>query len=456
MAEAGPGRTAEPVRPRRGFPEGYLWGAGTSALQHEGSPLADGAGQSIMYRWAHTPGRVPAGQDFDVSADFYRRFRDDVRLMRQIGLRAYNFSTAWSRIVPDGRGRINPRGLDFYDALVDTLLEAEIAPLCNLYVFDHPAELEDRGGWLNRDMARWFSDYASVVYERLGDRVQYWTTMCEPRFLSHVGHVVGSHPPEKTDITGGLRVLHHLLLGQGHAVQAFRAGGAKGRIGGQHLLIPVAAASDDERDIAAAERVDAYLNLSALDPQWRGAYPQVLIDWYGAAWPADGVGDHDLETIAAPVDFLGVDYYLSLTVRHSVSDPTGLFNAGLQMAPVAGRTDADGLRTALNWARDHYRNPPILLLEVGQAGHDTVNGDEVDDVARQLHLHDMLAGTHQAIQDGVDVRGSFVWSLLDGWEFGKGLSERYGLVHVDYRTQRRTVKRSGRWYRRTIARNGWG
>ncbi|XVQ15645.1 glycoside hydrolase family 1 protein [Spirillospora sp. CA-255316] len=297
-----------------------------------GLPLADGAGQSIMHRWAHAPKRVPTGQDFDVSADFYHRFRDDVRLMRQLGLRAYNFQTAWSRILPDDRGRINPRGLDFYDALVDALLEAEIVPLCNLYVFDHPAELEDRGGWLNRDMSQWFSDYATVVYARLGDRVQYWTTMCEPRFLSQVGHVVGTHPPEKTDITDGLRALHHLLLGQGHAVQAFRASGAQGQIGSQHPLIPVTAATDDERDIAAAERADAYLNLSALDPQWRGAYPQVLIDWYGATWPADAVRDHDLEAIAAPVDFLGIDYYLSLTVQHDTSNPKGLFNADLQMA----------------------------------------------------------------------------------------------------------------------------
>jgi beta-glucosidase len=253
---------AEPVPQRRDFPRGYLWGAGTSALQHEGSPLADGAGQSIMYRWAHTPGRVPAGQDFDVSADFYHRFRDDIELMRRLGLRAYNFQTAWSRILPGGTGPINPRGLDFYDTLVDALLEAGIAPLCNLYVFDHPADLEDRGGWLNRDMSQWFSDYAAVVYERLGDRVQYWTTMCEPRFLSHVGHVVGTHPPERTNIAAGLRALHHLLLGQGRVVEVFRASGAKGQIGGQHLLIPVTAASDDERDIAAAERADAYLNLS--------------------------------------------------------------------------------------------------------------------------------------------------------------------------------------------------
>jgi len=407
-----------------------------------------------MYRWAHSPGRVPDGEDFDVSADFYHRFRDDIRLMRELGLRAYNFETAWSRVLPDGTGRVNRRGLDFYDALVDALLDAGIAPLCNLYVFDHPVELEDRGGWLNRDMATWFADYSAIVYERLGDRVRYWTTMCEPRFLSHVGYVVGTHPPEKSDISAGIRALHHLLLGQGYAVEAFRASGAAGAIGGQHLVIPVTAASNDERDLAAAERTEAYLNLSALDPQWRGAYPQVLVDWYGTAWPADAVRDRDLRTIAAPVDFLGVDYYLRLTVKYDDSDPKGLFNAALQATPAGGQTDGAGLRTALNWVRDRYQNPPVLLLEIGKATHDTITDGKVNDTARLLHLQDMLAGTHHAIQDGVDVRGSFIWSFLDGWEFDHGLSERYGLIHVDYETQHRTVKASGRWYTQTIARNG--
>lgn len=189
--------------------------------------------------------------------------------------------------MPDGTGRVNPRGLGFYDALVDALLDAGIAPLCNLYVFDHPVELEDRGGWLNRDMATWFGDYSAIVYERLGDRVEYWTTMCEPRFLSHVGHAVGAHLPGKSDISAGMRALHHLLLGQGHAVEAFRASGAAGRIGGQRLVIPVTAASDGERDLAA-ERTAAYFN---------------------------AIQDRDLKTIVAPVDFLGVDYYLRLTVK---------------------------------------------------------------------------------------------------------------------------------------------
>jgi beta-glucosidase len=444
-----------PVAPTpRRFPEGYLWGAGTSALQHEGSPLADGATPSIMHRWAHTSGRVPPGQDFDVSADFYRRFRTDIDLMRHLGLNAYNFQTAWTRVLPEGSGRVNEPGLAFYDALVDALLDADIAPLCNLYVFDHPVPLEDRGGWLNRDMAGWFADYAATVYARLGDRVRYWTTMCEPRFLSHVGYVVGTHPPEKNNVTDGLRALHHLLLGHGRAVEAFRANGATGHIGGQHLFIPVTAASADERDVAAAERTNAYLNLAALDPQQRGSYPDILVDWYQDSWPTDAVHDGDLRTIATPTDFLGIDYYLQLTVRHDPSDPAGLFNAGLKATPTGGHTDGTGLRDALHQIRNRYHNPPTLLLEIGKPTDDTVEDGQVHDTERVQHLQQMLTAAHQAIEDGVDLRGSFVWSFLDGWEFDRGLSQRYGLVHVDYHTQRRTVKASGHWYAATIANRG--
>lgn len=436
------------------FPKDFLWGAGTSALQHEGSPLVDGAGQSVMYRWAHTSDKMSLGQNFDVSADFYHRFRDDIKLMRQIGLKAYNFEVSWSRIMPNGVGEINQPGLDFYDRLVDELLEANIMPLCNLYVFDHPAVLEDQGGWLNRDMAGWFADYSAAVFDRLGDRVEYWTTMCEPRFLSHMGYVVGAHPPEKTDISEGLRALHHLLLAQGRAVQAFRASGAKGQIGNQHLTIPISAASDSKADVAAAQRANAYFNLIALDPQHFGHYPPELIDWYGADWPTNAIYDGDMTIISTPMDFFGMDYYMGLTIKHDEPNAAGLFNGGLKTTPAGGQTNGAGVHTALTWVRERYNNPPILLLEIGKAGDDKVVKGEIKDTERIAHLKDMLTGAYKAIQEGVDLRGSFVWSFLDGWEFDKGLSDRYGLVYVDYKTGQRIIKASGHWYGEVINANG--
>lgn len=437
------------------FPKGFLWGAGCSGLQHEGSPLADGASQSIMYRWAHTPGKVPEGGTFDVSADFYRRFRSDIKLMRELNLRAYNFEVHWPRILPEGTGRVNQRGLDFYDRLVDEFLKTGIAPLCNLYVFDHPAALQDRGGWLNRDSAEWFAQYASILFDRLGDRVKYWTTICELHFLNHMSCVAGALPPELRDLSASLRANHHLLLGQGRAVQAFRASRAKGQIGNQHAVIPVKPASASEEDVAAAGRANAYFNLLALDSQLRGMYPQELIDWYGAKWPSDIVAPGDMVTISTQMDFFGMDYYFSWIVQNDLSNAMGPLSADLQARVVGAKGTGGGLREALAWVRERYGDRPILLLEIGSAVEDTVDHGRVNDSARLAYIRDLLTGAHRAISDGVDLRGSFIWSFLDGWEFGRGLSSRYGLVYVDYQTQDRIVKDSGRWYRDMIAANSF-
>lgn len=438
------------------FPKGFLWGAGTSALQHEGSPIADGAGPSAMYRWAHTPGKVPTGGSLDVSADFYNRFQSDIRLMRSLGLQAYNFETGWSRVVPDGTGRINERGLDFYDRLVDELLKAQIVPLCNLFVFDHPQAAQDRGGWLNRDCASWFAEYAMAVFARLGDRVAYWTTICELQILNHNSYVAGQFPPEQRDLQSSLRANHHLLLGQGLAVQAFRASGAKGQIGNQHLVVPIRPGSNSETDTAASQRTNAYFNLLATDAQMRGAYPVDLVNWYGKKWPHDAILSDDLKTIATPIDFFGMDYYFDLTVRDDPAAIPAVDSADLKAKVEFVMPTGQGLRDALVWVRDRYGKIPIYLLEIGIQIEDNVENGRVNDLARVRYFSDLLSGAHRAIGEGVDLRACFIWSFLDGWEFNNGLSYRYGLVYVDYETQERIIKASGHWYRDLIASNGFG
>jgi beta-glucosidase len=437
------------------FPDGFLWGAGTSGLQHEGSPLADGAGESAMYRWAHEGVKkrvaqpdwfTPPIETFDVSADFYRRYRSDIQLMRQMNLRAYNFEVYWPRILPEGTGRVNEAGLDFYDRLVDEFLKADIAPLCNLYVFDHPAVLEERGGWLNRDMAEWFADYAAVLYKRLGDRVPYWSTICEiPIIVAFTSGAIGP----KRSATEHLRATHHLLLGQGRAVQAFRASGARGQIGNQHNWHYIRPASDKEEDIAATRRANSHSNLLYLDSQLRGEYPKDLIELYGAKWPTDAIKEGDLATVSTRIDFIGLDYYHQQVVRH---DPQG---GELQIQTLREHGGAEGIYQALTQLRERYGETPVFVLEIGHAVEDTVKNGQVDDPERLECIRDVLTGLHRAIRAGVDVRGCFVWSLFDGWEFGWGLSRRYGLVHVDFETQQRMVKASGRWYRDMIGANGF-
>jgi beta-glucosidase len=447
------------------FPDGFLWGAATSGMQHEGSILADGAGESAMRRWATsaTDAKKPAEPSWmtpplhtlDDTADFYRRYESDVAVMREMGLSIYSFEVTWPRIMPNGAGALNEVGLAFYDRLVDLFLEAGIAPLCNLYVFDHPACLEDAGGWRERDMADHFANYATVLFERLGDRVAYWSTICEiPLVGFFTSGTIGGH---KLNASYALRTTHHVLLGQGRAVEAFRASGASGQIGNQHVVSILKPASDDDRDLAAARRAHASSNLLYLDPQMRGSYPAELIKSYGDAWPDDAIRDEDLSTISAPIDYFGLDYGVVGAVEHDPSPDAGPL-AFRSIDPVSASQQkeavGDGAYEALRWIDDTY-GLPVMILEFGCPVDAGVVDGRVDDHERTSYFHDYLAGVHRAIADGVDVRGAIVWSFLDGWEFGYGLSLRYGLVHVDFDTQERVVKDSARWLTTTIAANGF-
>ncbi|HEX9894439.1 MAG TPA: GH1 family beta-glucosidase [Gemmatimonadales bacterium] len=443
----------DPIR----FPAGFLWGAATSAYQIEGSPLADGAGASIWHRFSHTPGRTANGDTGDIACDHYRRYAGDVGLMKELGLGAYRFSLAWGRLLPEGVGPINRAGLGFYDRLVDLLLEQGIQSMITLYHWDLPAALDDRGGWLNRDIAQWFADYARVAVEALGDRVSYWVTLNEPWVVTDGGYFHGVLAPGHQSRFEAPIASHHLLLAHGTAMQAIRAEG--GRQAGLVVnLEPKYPASDSAEDIQATGRADAYMNRQYLDPVFRGEYPAELSELFADAWP--GWPDRDFELIRQPLDFLGINYYTRAVTRH---DPgVELTRAATVPQPRQTHTAMDwevrpeSLTDVLLWVRQRYGSLPLFVTENGAAFYDppVANGPQVDDPLRVAYLADHLRAAAQAVAQGVDLRGYFAWSLLDNFEWSEGYSKRFGLIHVDFETQRRTPKASARFYADVIRSNG--
>jgi beta-glucosidase len=443
--------------PPGSFPPGFLWGAATSAYQIEGSPLADGAGPSNWHRFAHTPGRTRSGETGDVACDHYRRFADDVRLMRELGLRAYRFSIAWSRVMPDGRGAVNGTGLDFYSRLVDRLLEHGIRPCATLFHWDWPAALDDDGGWLNPESPKWFADYASIVFRALADRVPMWMTINEPWVVVDAGYLHGVHAPGRRSAAEARVAAHHLLLAHGEAVRACRAetDGAVGLVVNLEPKVPASASVDD---LAATNRADAYMNRQFLDPVFLGRYPEELRGIFGEAWrdpPAD-----ELRVIGEPIDFLGINYYTRGLVRRD--DAALPLRARPVPAPADRVTETgwevhpESLTGVLRWVKERYGSIPLYVTENGAAFADppTAEGGRVADPRRVEYLRLHLRAAAAAIDAGVDLRGYFAWSLLDNFEWAQGYSMRFGIVHVDFATQRRTLKDSALFYRDVIATNG--
>ncbi|MFL5385149.1 MAG: GH1 family beta-glucosidase [Longimicrobiaceae bacterium] len=439
------------------FPEGFLWGAATSAYQIEGSPLADGAGPSIWQRFSHSPGRTHEGQTGDVACDHYRRYRDDVRLMAELGLNAYRFSISWSRLLPEGTGRVNEAGLGFYDRLVDALLEHGIRPNATLYHWDLPAALDDRGGWLNRDVADWFAEYARVAFRRLGDRVPMWATLNEPWVVTDGGYLHGALAPGHRNLFEAPIASHNLLRAHGAAVQAYRAE-AREQIGIVVNLEPKVSATERSEDLEATRRADAYFNRQYLDPVFFGTYPHELADIFGEAWPEHPADDMAL--IRQPIDFLGINYYTRGVTKH---DPSHLpVQNGTVRQPDHTYTETGwevyppALTDLLLWVRGRYGALPLYITENGAAFYDPpkpVDG-VVEDPLRIAYYRDHLRAAHDAIRQGVDLRGYFAWSLLDNYEWSLGYTKRFGLVHVDFETQRRTPKSSARFYSDVIRSNG--
>jgi beta-glucosidase len=438
------------------FPSDFVWGAATSAYQIEGSPLANGAGPSIWHRFAHLPGKIEGGDHGDIACDHYRRFADDIALMRELGIGAYRFSISWSRVLPDGTGRINQRGLDFYRRLVDLLLEHHIQPSVTLYHWDLPQALEDRGGWAASDMPTWFADYARLMFRTLGDRVPQWVTINEPWVIFDNGYVTGTHAPGRTDWNEAAQVSLNMLRSHGAAVAAFRAE-SKAEIGWVVNLVPIDPATDLPADRDAAHRMDAYLNRHFLDPVIFGKYPDELRAMFGAAWPQ--IAAADATQITAPIDFIGINYYLRLYVADDAAagPPQARIVAPANRPRTATGWEIHpaGLDRTLRWVRERYGNIPLYITENGAAFDDRANKNgDVDDAERVKYLRDHLHAAGEAIAAGVDLRGYFVWSLLDNFEWASGFSKRFGIVRVDYESQRRIPKSSARFYAKVIRTGG--
>ncbi len=431
------------------FPLNFLWGAATASYQIEGAWDEDGKGESIWDRFSHTPGKIEDKSTGDVACDHYHRYLDDVALMHHLGLKAYRFSTAWTRVLPAGRGRINPAGLDFYDHLVDALCAAEIEPFLTLYHWDLPYTLHEQGGWMDRNVAYAFADYAALMVKRLGDRVKYWATFNEPSVIMFDGYLVGEHAPGMQDPKVAYQVGHHLMLAHGLAVQAMRGVAPRlnyGIVLNQWMADP---ASDNPADIAAAKAAWDRNELLFLDVIFKGHYPPQVYEMVGDNMPEIKAGD--MAIIAQKLDYLGLNYYSrNLVSAEGTIDPV----PGSEYTEMGWEVCAPALRRLLNKINNEYNLPPIYITENGAAFKDEVSPDgKIHDEHRLDYLRQHFIQTCLAMQDGVDVRGYFVWSLLDNFEWAHGYTKRFGLIRVDYDTQERILKDSGEWYSTVIESN---
>ena len=450
-ARAGSGQ--ESIR----FPSDFRWGVATAAYQIEGAVAEDGRTPSIWDTFSRVPGAVVNGDTGDQACDHYHRSDEDVALMADLGVGWYRFSVAWPRVRPDG-GPTNPAGLAFYDRLVDQLLARGIEPWLTLYHWDLPQALEDAGGWTQRDTAERFAEYAVTTHDALGDRVSVWSTHNEPWCAAFLGYSAGVHAPGRRDGADGLRAAHHLLLGHGLATTELRARGADTLGITLNLTVADPADPDDPADVDAARRVDALQNRVFLDPITRAEYPQDLLDDTEHLGWTDVVLDGDLETIAAPIDVLGVNYYHgdSVTARFGdgrtgsspfVGSQVSTTIRDLPLTAMGWEVQPEGLTRLLLRLHEEHPDLPLVVTENGAAYDDVVGPDgTVDDPDRLAYIADHLRAVHAARAAGADVRGYFAWSLLDNFEWAEGYARRFGLVHVDYASQRRTPKASARWY----------
>jgi len=441
-----------PNLPLSAFPPDFVWGAATAAFQIEGAATEDGRGESVWDRFCATPGKVRNGDNGAIACDFYHRYRDDIALMRELGIDAFRLSIAWPRIIPGGRGPVNEKGLDFYDRLIDELLGNGITPYVTLFHWDTPQPIEDEGGWPARSTVDAFGAYVEAVADRLGDRVGHWITHNEPWVVSWVGHGWGHHAPGRTSEADALATAHHLLLSHGRAVQILRELSPKSEVGITLNLDYAYAAGDDEGDEQAAAWVDGFHNRWFLDPIFKGAYPADMVEAWRDVLPT--IEDGDLETISVPIDFLGVNNYTSPLVA---ADTDGSRSRIVRRADV-DRTDMgwevvpDGLRDVLlRLARD-YSPKGIYVTENGAAYPDVRGHDgSVGDPERQSYFEGYIGAAAEAAASGVPLKGYFAWSLLDNFEWAWGYWKRFGLVYVDFPTLERVPKGSFYWYRDLIA-----
>lgn len=434
------------------FPKDFLWGAATSSYQIEGAWNEDGKGPNIWDEFTHSPGNVKNGDTGDVACDHYRRYREDVALMKSLNLDAYRFSISWARLLPEGVGRVNEAGVDFYSRLVDEFLAAGIKPVPTLYHWDLPLALQRRGGWPNIEIADWFAEYAELCFRRLGDRIDTWITLNEPQVVAAAGHKGGQHAPGHKDERECYLAGHSLLLAHGRAVERLRGLQPDHRIGITIDLAPVYPATESNENRAAAER-SSELNGWFFDPIFHGDYPALMRELLGDVLPA--FTDDQRRLVRQPLDFVGVNNYSRSIVKH---DPSVPVTEAARVAPVNPVTAMDweiypdALGTVLRWVHDRCSPAAIYVTENGAAFDDQPDASgRVEDENRRTFFRDYIASAHSALESGVPFRGYFAWSLLDNFEWAEGYTKRFGIVRVDFETQERTPKRSADWYAQLAA-----
>ncbi|HME35135.1 MAG TPA: GH1 family beta-glucosidase [Candidatus Sulfotelmatobacter sp.] len=445
------------------FPKGFFWGTATAAYQIEGAWNEDGKGESIWDRFAHSPGKIKNGDTGDVACDSYHRWREDIALMRAMNLNSYRFSIAWPRIQASGSGAANAKGVDYYSRLLDALLEARIRPLVTLYHWDLPQALEDAGGWPNRDTAGRFADYVQLVARALGDRVSDWMIFNEPDAFVDLGHLEGTHAPGRKSLLDFLRATHVVNLAQGEGFRALKAVRPLARVGTAFSMSPCEPASDSEEDKLATERAHAITNIWFLEPALRGRYPEALTFLPETAMR---IQPGDMEKTRAPLDFIGINLYYR-TIASAPGTMERFSHAQEWLFPVKMDIGQQGPKTDFGWevwpkalydmvlriTRD-YNRPVIEITESGCSYNDGPDASGVVHDSRRIAYHrEYLAALGRAMAEGADVRGYHAWSLLDNFEWAEGFSQRFGLTYVDFKTQQRTIKESGRWYAAVALKN---
>ena len=438
------------------FPQGFQWGAATASYQIEGAYDEDDRGLSIWDVFSHQPGRVMNAEHGDVACDHYHRYREDVDLMARLGLQTYRFSVAWPRIFPFGYGRVNEKGIDFYQRLVDALLEKNIQPALTLFHWDLPQGLQDLGGWANRDVADRFAEYAALLYERLGDRVSRWITLNEPLIFTQFGYRLGWLAPGISDLKMTAAAVHHAMLAHGKAVQAFRASGRAGEIGITNANTSFEPADDSPETLRATELARDFETRLYHGPVYGKGYPQAVLDYYASEDAPFPIEPGDMEVIASPTDFLGVNLYSRQRVLPDDARGVGYRAAAptLPLLPMGYEAAPHSLGDFVRWVSKEYGRPKIYITENGVCDNtEPVNG-AIDDHLRIELLQGFLAGLHGAIADGADVRAYYEWSLMDNFEWSFGYSKRFGMVWTDFATQARIPKKSAAFYSEVIRRNG--
>lgn len=438
------------------FPDGFLWGVATSSYQIEGAVHDGGRGVSIWDTFSHTPGKVHAGENGDVACDHYHRYEEDLDILQSLGVKTYRFSVAWPRIFPE-RGKLEQQGLDFYRKLVNGLIERGIKPAITLYHWDLPQYLEDNGGWANRDTVDAFVEYAETMFREFGNLVPYWITQNEPWCTAFLGYGLGIHAPGHKDWTLAARASHHVLLSHGLAVQAYRKLGLRGQIGITLNFTYMETGGETPEDLHALDVADAFSNRWFLDPLFKASYPEVLkkahftnvTDW-------SFIQPGDLDVISVPIDFLGVNYYTRGVVKFDAESParTAQLPATLPTTEMGWEIYPQGLYKLLTRLRTEYTGGlPLYVTENGAAFDDFLDGGEVHDRDRIDYLQGHFEAALQFIEEGGSLKGYYVWSLLDNFEWAEGYTKRFGIVFVDYETQQRTLKDSAKWYRDVISAN---